>query len=134
MMQIRAKVDANPQWSLRNDTRQVAAWLDFVAAHDAEPSWEARVLVGARFFYLDYLLQHAQEEVVRAWLADGTRLPASAETVASLMRTVQPPSEDDIDEPFGVLAAARKIRLAYTGAPLHLEPILDVQLRCLVGC
>ncbi|GMH42187.1 hypothetical protein BSKO_10106 [Bryopsis sp. KO-2023] len=67
IMHLRKLVLEDPRLSACSDVRQIFRWVDFICNQDADMPIDHRILLGAKFFYLDDLTSGAEQELVERW-------------------------------------------------------------------
>ncbi|GMH42204.1 hypothetical protein BSKO_10123 [Bryopsis sp. KO-2023] len=67
IMHLRKLVLEDPRLNARSDVRQIFRWVDFICNQDADMPIDHRILLGAKFFYLDDLTSGAEQELVERW-------------------------------------------------------------------
>ena len=108
-----------------SDIRQLFRWVNFIEAQSKAPegeepllSWEARVLLGARFLYFEEGHSAAQKDVVDAY----PQMFAASCTPSWVSNLFGEPTEADLfpHTPFALAHQGRSLQLRYTHIASHL--------------
>jgi hypothetical protein len=120
LFDLRAIVQAAGLAPPSGELHQLFKWAQYICTAPGNASLELRLLVGARFFYLDHLTFAAQQAQVQAWWQQ--RAPSAADPLPPLYASIfSAPAEDLLQKPLAVVGKDL-VQLRYTHVTAALHP------------